>query len=160
LPWEPSEYQTLKTLFHKGYTLEMMCNCMERSSAGILAKLVDVGCVGFDTVSMSYYYSPSSVNKDYEDYIDPDATKASKPKTQPKKENIMAKINKIEIKTFINDIDAATLSDEQIFAKIAELEALGKSYASISTKPQKLIKAMETVQQNINDLVAYVDSRL
>ena len=71
----------------------------------------------------------------------------------------MAKTVKIEVKTFINEIDAATLTDEQIFSKIAELEGVLKSYATIGNKPKKLVAAMLNVERNIQELVAYVDGR-
>ena len=147
MPWEASEFSMLKACFARGDSLQMICACMERPPAGVLAKLVQLGCISYDTSSGLYYIRGASAPK-------------SVSKSQPKKENIMAKAVTIETKTFINDIDAATLTDEQIFMKIAELENVIKAYGGIANKPKKLLATIARLENNIKELVVYVDNRV
>ena len=65
----------------------------------------------------------------------------------------------IETKTFIEGIDAANLSDEQVFKKIASLESSIKAWGAIENKPQKLNALIEQTKADINALVSYVDGR-
>ena len=78
--------------------------------------------------------------------------------TEPQpKEDTMATI--IETKTFIDGIDASTVSDEQIFTRIAKIEAQIDTWNKIKTKPKKLEAKIAEAQQSINMLVAFVDGR-
>ena len=65
----------------------------------------------------------------------------------------------IETKTFIEGIDAANLSDEQVFKKIASLENSIKVWSAIENKPKKLDALIEQTKADIKALVAYVDGR-
>lgn len=65
----------------------------------------------------------------------------------------------IETKTFINGVDAATLTDEQIYQSIKTLENKIASYNAVGKKPKKLQNKIEELQKSIDDIVAYCDSR-
>lgn len=74
----------------------------------------------------------------------------------PTKENTMKNI--VEI-TFIDGLDASTLTDTQIFQKIAKLEKDMAGWKLIENRPAKLTKAIAALQLDIDKLVAYVDGR-
>ena len=65
----------------------------------------------------------------------------------------------IETKTFIAGKDAKNMSDSEIFALIAELEADVDKLSSIRNKPKKLVASIEKTQAEIAKLVEYVDGR-
>lgn len=74
--------------------------------------------------------------------------------TQPK-EPIM----KIETKTFINDQDASTYTDDQIFGEIQRAEKRIEELKAIKVQSGKLAKAIDDLQDYVNKLAAYVDAR-
>lgn len=65
----------------------------------------------------------------------------------------------IEHKTFILGIDAANMSDAEIFGVIAGKESELKELDKIANKPEKLKTVMAELQTGIEALVAYVDGR-
>jgi hypothetical protein len=65
----------------------------------------------------------------------------------------------IETVVFIDGTKASTLSDAQIFTKIADLETEYAKLDRIQHKPEKLRKVMTKISADVAELVAYVDSR-
>lgn len=65
----------------------------------------------------------------------------------------------IETRTFINGVDASTLSDDQIFQVIAKVENDIKELENIENKPTKLIKKIEKAHKGIEKVLRYVDAR-
>ena len=76
----------------------------------------------------------------------------------PTKEHDMSKPI-IETKTFIAGVDASTLTDIEIFNKIAELEVKADKWSKVQNKPKKLGKMIDEVHADIAALVKYVDER-
>lgn len=76
------------------------------------------------------------------------------PKTKPK-EPIM----KIETKVFINDQDASTMTDDQIFAEIRRAENRIEGLKAIKTPTKKLADNITKLEKYAADLAKYVDSR-
>lgn len=74
--------------------------------------------------------------------------------TQPK-EPIM----KIETKVFINDQDASTMTDDQIFAEIRRAESRIEGLKAIKTPTKKLADNISKLEKYAADLAKYVDSR-
>lgn len=65
----------------------------------------------------------------------------------------------IENRTYINDINAADMTDDQVFLKIADLEKEMAKLEAIKNKPQKLLGRINDMQVAITKLVKYVDER-
>ena len=66
---------------------------------------------------------------------------------------------KVEERTFVNDTDAKTLSDEQIFADIGNMEAEARILGALKTKSTKLNKRIKALRKSARKLAAYVDAR-
>ena len=144
LPWTPGEFENLRKLFETGHPLRTICGVMQRPPAGIVTKLHHLKLVDYDTISGKYYYS------------------LKKETIMANEDNSCAKVSKapnIEVKTFIGGEDAARMSDEQIFNKIASLEDQITKASRIMTRPKKLDKLVESIQADINKLVEFVDAR-
>lgn len=65
----------------------------------------------------------------------------------------------IEKKTFINGVDASTLTDDQIFSVIKQAEAEIEGLELINNKPEKLGKKIAKLQKAIEKVRQYVDER-
>lgn len=65
----------------------------------------------------------------------------------------------IENRTYINDTNAADMTDDQVFTKIADLERDMAKLEAIKNKPQKMVKRIGEMQDAITKLVKYVDER-
>lgn len=78
--------------------------------------------------------------------------------TQPNlpKEKIMIKIEKL---TFINNTNAATLSDDTLFELVISTEADIKHLDDIQNKSEKVQLKIEQLRKSIRELNAYIDSR-
>ena len=83
-------------------------------------------------------------------------TTSSQPNLQTKpKEPTM----KFETRTFINDQDASTLTDDQIFGEIRRAENRIEELKAIKVQSGKLAKAIDDLQDYVNKLAAYLDAR-
>lgn len=84
------------------------------------------------------------------------ATKYAKELTTKKETKVM----RIEItkKTFINGTDITTMTDDALFAKLAQAEAEVKELEAIEAKPKKLVARIKEVKQSIADLVKLMDA--
>ena len=60
---------------------------------------------------------------------------------------------------FVNDNDAARLSDDELFAQLARGEQQLEKLKAIKTPSKKLEKQVADIQQQLVDLAAYIDSR-
>ena len=65
----------------------------------------------------------------------------------------------IETKVLIAGIDAATMSDMDIFSKISKLEGEISKLTTIKAKSAKLAAAVSAIEDDVQKLVAYVDGR-
>lgn len=65
----------------------------------------------------------------------------------------------IETKVLIAGIDAATMSDTDIFSKISKLEGEISKLTAIKAKSVKLAAAIAAIEDDVQKLVAYVDGR-
>ena len=75
--------------------------------------------------------------------------------------NAMSSLNPItvETRTFVNGVDAKQLSDDSIFAKIAEAEAEIERLNKIKRKPKALQARINALTAGIDALVALSDAR-
>jgi hypothetical protein len=149
--WTDHEYEQLRSLYMAGATLKQMAQTLSRPSDGVVVKLRQLGLVEFDTSTTTYYriVLPTETAQQ-EGFI-------NSPQPQLRKEEPMTK--NIETKTFIQGEDAASMSDSQIFTKIADLERKIEGLNKIVAKPQKLKNVIHELQLDIDKLVAFVDSR-
>lgn len=76
------------------------------------------------------------------------------PQAQPK-EPIM----KIETKVFINDVEASTMTDDQIFGEIRRAEKRIEELKAIKTPTKKLADNITKLEEYASKLATYVDSR-
>ena len=178
LVWTKKEYYELQYLWQEtDKSFEEICNHLERSHAGVFAKLQQhFKYVVYDSKSYSYkclYRNQGdsmpfiagtnvsaaisnttgavnciSMNSDVR-YSIPTPAEYKEPVMQPT----------IETKTFINGQNAAILTDEQIFQKIARLEQEIDKLKAIRAKSTKLEASIEAMEKDVADLVAYVDAR-
>ena len=142
-PWSTDEIENMENLFKRGHSLAGLCELLQRPAAGVVPKLEQRGLIQYSGDD-SFYFNCV-------------AEKDVKPQTQP--EPIMANAPTIETKTFIAGVDASTMSDEQIFKKIAMLESTMDSWATLKNRPTKLTKKLAEIEADIAALVAYVDGR-
>lgn len=95
--------------------------------------------------------------KDYAQFLE------TQSKTQPEatKEIQMTIKNAtlIEKRTFINGVDASTMSDDDIFQVIAKAESEAQNLETILDKPEKLIKKIAGMCKAIAKVKQYVDNR-
>lgn len=189
LPWEESELEELKRLYMLGTPLHEICDLMQRPKEGVLPKLMQLGLIrrvadGYravylrkvlpDVYKVSYpkretpaeSIAPNAYAETCQDFsgLEMRAANATTTgrivpptpslQTQPK-EPIM----KIETKVFINDQDASTYTDDQIFAEIRRAEQRIEELKAIKVQSGKLAKAVDDLQDYVNKLAAYVDAR-
>lgn len=143
--WTHEHLSRLEELFHQGASLQEMCEDLQRPADGTLNKLLQKKLVRRDLISNVYYRVRRR----------PQAL----PPQAPEDITMTQAAPVIETKTFIEGIDAANLSDEQIFKKIASLEISIKTWGAIENKPKKLDAMIEQTKADITALVSYVDGR-
>lgn len=157
-PWTPEDRANLERLFKQAVPLKDICEELQRPADGTMNKLVQWRMVIRDTVGVyQYTYFVSDQYFKAHQLLNP-----YYPKTQPQpetKEANMSNAPVIENKTFIAGVDATTMSDEDIFKKIYELENAVSKWDAMKTKPEKLKKKIAATQDDIAKLAAYVDSR-
>jgi len=66
---------------------------------------------------------------------------------------------KLENKPFINGIDSANVTDDQVFTAIANQESEVDRLNRIDNQPQTLIDRIASMRKGVADLVAFVDQR-
>lgn len=154
LPWQAPELAKLKELYMQGTLLREICDLMERPKEGVLSKLVQLGLIRRVADGYRYVYRrkvlPDAYKVNYPNRETPNHTL----QTQPK-EPIM----KIETKVFINDQDASTMTDDQIFGEIRRAENRVHEMKAIKTPTKKLADNIIKLEKYAADLAKYVDSR-
>ena len=146
-PWLEAEEQNLECLLRAGFQLKQLCEALQRPAAGTLIRLCKLGLLRKEDTGQ-YYYS-ASVEKQLD----------VQTQTQPTAQETKMAAPTIETKTFIAGKDAKSMSDSEIFALIAELEADVDKLSLIRNKPKKLVASIEKTQAEIAKLVEYVDGR-
>ena len=68
-------------------------------------------------------------------------------------------IMKFETRTFVNDVDASTLTDDEIFGEIRRAEKRIEELKAIKTTTKKLADSITKLEEYASKLAAYVDAR-
>lgn len=148
-PWATELLIKLRSDFNSGHSLPRMCIDFGRTADSILAKLCNLNLIREDRATGQY------------NYVDASLIGASNP--QPQQEPTMNKIADdaptIENKTFIRGVDAALMSDAQIFSLMAKLELEAVQLRTIRTRSTKLDAAIKQLEDDVVALAAYVDAR-
>ena len=159
--WTPQEYRELERLWTKtNLTFEEICNQLGRSHLGVFAKLdkhfhwmlFDFNRHAFRCLNRNEGNNMEPLSKiaiENAQINYPYITQIKEPTMQPT----------IQTKTLINGQDAANMTDEQIFQKIARLEQEIDKLKAIRAKSTKLEAAITAAEKDVADLVAYVDGR-
>ncbi len=143
--WTPSEYRELQNCWNADMRIEQIAYQMGRPILGILIKLEDMKLLqAFDKYPNSWTYMAKRV--------------CPNPQTEVRQENNMSTKN-IETQTLIRGRNAAEMTDEEIFGFIANLEKKLEGMDTIKAKSVKLEAAKSALQEDINNLVMYVDGR-
>ncbi len=80
---------------------------------------------------------------------------AAQPQNLPKETTML----KIEKRTYINSVDAATLTDDTLFELVISTEADIKHLDNIQLKSEKVQLKIEQLRKSIKELNTYIDSR-
>lgn len=80
---------------------------------------------------------------------------AAQPQNLPKETTMI----KIEKRTYINGVDAATLTDDTLFETVIKTEADIKHLDNIQLKSEKVQLKIEQLRKSIKELNTYIDSR-
>jgi len=138
--WSPANYELLKRLWFDEEPIDSICQRLGRSRLSVVSKLQMLHLVTYNQQARQY---------------DPLYLTDANHTTQ---ENIMSAAN-IETKTFINGIDAAQLTDDQIFQRIANIEKKIDALTAIRAKSTKIQAAIASLEADVQSLVAFVDAR-
>jgi hypothetical protein len=167
--WTSEHKQQLLDEFVKGTHLKELASMFGRKLDSIVAKLFDLKLLIRTQCSFASYNYIYYVNLRFFEvkglacpYLPNKAvptTTLSQPKEATMSNDTNVTIVTIETKTLINGVDGAELSDEQIFNRIAKIEAQIKTWASIENKPKKLLAKIDEAKASIAALVSYVDGR-
>ena len=150
LPWSTAEREKLLEMYDARKTLKQICEALERPAAGVIAKLVEFKCIYLDRQAGTYdVYFRNPARPDIE--------------TQPPKLKAPTMATKaapvIETKTFIGGIEAAELTDLQVFAEIGKLEDKIAKFKTIKTPSVKLNKLIAAMEIDVLALAKFVDAR-
>ena len=192
-PWEDWELKELRFHYTQGYTLQHICDLMQRPKEDVLSKLVSLGLitkeidgffwiwkrkvlpeawkVGLPSEKANPAKPQSDDSKRYPDLVnsvfeDASCGVATSPDLSglgirtttfdnTPKETIM----KFETRTFVNDVDASTLTDDQIFGEIRRAEKRIEELKAIKTTTKKLADSLTKLEEYASKLAAYVDAR-
>lgn len=152
LNWTEDEHKKLLDLWdNTQLDLIEICERMQRPAAGIAAKLLIHNRIWGDPNRPGLFWHNPRKSIAPEFLIEED--------TMNDDNKACVAAPNIEHKTFIAGVDAARLSDGQIFAKIAEIEGKIEKLKSIKAKSKKLAAAIAGLQNDVAMLVEYVDTR-
>ena len=169
MPWTATELANLKFLYGDGRSLEYICECMKRQAAGVVPKLESMGLIDryeirkqIPTYSL-YDKEPVSPEPPLVAWASKDGITEGH-QLDAFRYAFLATTEKtmtatIETKTFISGVDAASMTDEAIFKKIAEIESSIAKWKAIETKPKKLTALIAKMTAEVQALVDYVDAR-
>lgn len=143
--WTKDEVAKLLDLWDNT-TLDLLeiCDVMERPVAGVIPKLVMSNRIWAHIHTSGLYWHNQ---------------RGQQTNQSTNQEQDMSNTPVIETKTFIAGVDAATMSDTQIFNKITSLELAIDKLVGIRAESKKKDAAIEALQADVHALVAYVDSR-
>ena len=106
---------------------------------------------------------PSYVRHDYvSNYSDKQSVSLNELFNQHKREKTMTTVDSskaVQQVTFIYGIDAANVTDDNIFEMVRALESKIDNSEKIKNKPKKLKAQIEAYKAEINELVNFVDAR-
>lgn len=175
--WLQTEKENLEYYFRQGRTLEEMCNLLQRPAEGVLNQLLKrrllkhkVPGWSYDYVyavdvpetemegALRYLYSQNSKISFFRETEFRKSPPTPFPTTyiDDTGEPIM---NNIETKTFIRGAEASSMSDSDIFRLIAKLEGEVDTLGKIKVKSVKVAKAIADLNEDVQKLVEYLDSR-
>lgn len=152
--WTNADYEKLEQAAVNRWTLRRTAEILERKGDAVLTKMMRRGLITQDTYNFRYWYLVPPANQ-----TGTDTETTPNPTTKDHTMTTNASITKVEQKTFINGVDAATLSDDHIFGLIAKAEQQIESLNKINNKPKKLQARIKDISAYVKDLVAYVDNR-
>ena len=66
---------------------------------------------------------------------------------------------KVETRTFVNGTDAISMKDNELFSLIAEQEKAISALVNIEHQPEKLVKRVNQMKKEIQELIVFIDSR-
>lgn len=179
--WTQTEKENLEYYFRQGRTLEELCNLMQRPAEGVVSQLHKrhllkhktqgwkhgyVYAVGVPETALELAQSrPYSQNSESLREISTPAKKEFSWTPTPfhttfiddTGEDTMSK--NIETKTFIRGTEASSMSDNDIFRLIARLEGEAEVLGKIKVKSVKVAKAIADLNEDVQKLVEYLDSR-
>ncbi len=165
--WTTGHLVKLYQMFTEGRDCQHMSTTLGRYPEAVVAKMASCGMLIHDyanvyEVSEGYFKRKGLVNHyllqaQPQSQPQPQAQPQSQPQPQP--ETITMNAPTIETRTFIDGVDATTMSDEAIFSKIAKLEEQVDKYEKIITKPKKLQVKIDDIKKGIKELADYVDAR-
>lgn len=146
LRWTPEDKDTLVYLFAAGFELKVICEVLERPFYGALTQLVDVGLVGVEVQGRYPFHfchvqqNGTRVPVNWRRYM-----KRSSPI--------------IQTVTVIDGLPGEVFTDEQIFNRIASVEAQIKKLRQIETPSVKIAAFIKNLEDSAKALAAYVDGR-
>lgn len=145
LHWSQEDDLKLRGLVAAGFTADAIAKQLSRSRASILSRLTVRSILRRNTMTGNY-----SFIKEESPIMNLDtACKSSTETNHPL----------IETRIYINGRIAADMTDEQIFGAIRAAESKIASYKDIVSKPEKLKALLAKMQEEITELVKYVDGR-
>jgi hypothetical protein len=169
--WTPQEIRDLITRFYSGVRIGDLAVIHRRKRNAIALKLQGLGQIEYDGIQSRYRVkehpmslvststaigtmavSTNSVPISNGGTYVTNATINTQGETKVADKNI-------ETKVFIKGVDAANLTDSQIFDRISNLEQQIANLNKIENKPKKLTTAIKDLQKDIRDMIDYVDSR-
>lgn len=159
-PWSEDEEERLRQCFDAGYSLQSICERHSRAPVAIIARLATLKLIRATEPPCPY----NNFRPDY--IVNPKRSTSLQSQPETTEEETMNDktctdtAENIEHKTFIGGVDAARLSDEQIFERIARIEKQIADYDRIVNKPAKLKKVMDKLAADIDALGKYVDERV
>lgn len=153
-PWTPQDISALAQCIADSLPLVRVCEALQRPSSGVISKACWLRMLTSTSASGSYTDVVYTVNGRVAEKV-----LASFNNAAPIKENVMATEKNIETLVMIQGENAASKSDTQLYQLIAKLEGQIKTLTAIENKPKKLQKTLAELQRDIDQIVAYVDSR-
>ena len=152
--WLNSQESELAKLCRAGVGLDSMCQALGRGRPGIIARLRSLGLITHESAGSSkFIYTRKGLPMAYDSYT------RQVPPTQDAESKSSPEIFKERVSVSIRGKLGQTLSDQDIFAAIAESENELRTLLSIEHKPAKLVAYIDKLREDIARIVFYVDNR-
>lgn len=143
--WEHSEYKEMLELFHKGHSLRLICDKLERPAAGVMSKLKTLGEVSHDNTTGVYHYTNAQPK------IKPTTLDSTQEKTMSNNQPI----NTITY-LFGNDIKACEVSD--LIKAIQKCQSEIATHAALPSNAYSA-KRIEELNNAVNVAVNELNTR-